>query len=59
MVRVPEIQECAKCHSRKLAFIKCDGKPHHGRLNCGECGGFITWINKSLAKFLCRLRGDV
>jgi hypothetical protein len=27
MVRVPEIQECAKCHSRKLAFIKCDGKP--------------------------------
>lgn len=57
-MKIPEIQACPKCRSSKLRFVPEDGEPHHGRILCGACGGFICWASKGLAKFLDRFGGD-
>lgn len=36
--------ECPKCHSKDV-FIESSG-PNTG-LYCGDCGRWITWLNKN------------
>jgi len=57
-MKVPMTQDCAKCHSDKLVFNREAGTPHHGRLTCGKCKSFITWVSKDLSRFLSRFVMD-
>lgn len=58
-VKIPKVQDCPACHSKKLVFRPEDGNPHHGRLVCGKCGGYINWVSQAMAKFLARFeRGE-
>ena len=56
-MKIPQIQSCAKCSSKKLVLHLEDGKPHYGRLVCGQCGGFVTWVSQKMARFLERFDG--
>lgn len=47
--------ECSKCHSKDV-FISKSG--NNTGLYCGDCGKWITWLNKDQLRLVERNRGE-